>query len=128
MIHIACNIDDNYIMQCCTTLVSVMYNNRNEQITFHIIAEKLSNEAKSMLTEEVEKYNQQIHFYAYNLNMNLSSFKNARDYASIAYLDDSEKADKLFENQLKLLKQPICRNGKNSATVGLEQKVWETWK
>ena len=54
--------------------------------------------------------------------------KNARDYASIAYLDDSEKADKLFENQLKLLKQPICRNGKNSATVGLEQKVWETWK
>ena len=75
MIHIACNIDDNYIMQCCTTLVSVMYNNRNEQITFHIIAEKLSNEAKSMLTEEVEKYNQQIHFYAYNLNMNLSSFR-----------------------------------------------------
>ena len=57
MIHIACNIDDNYIMQCCTTLVSVMYNNRNEQITFHIIAEFLSNEAKSMLTEEVEKYN-----------------------------------------------------------------------
>ena len=54
--------------------------------------------------------------------------KNARDYASIAYLDDSEKADKLFENQLKLLKQPICRNGKNAATVGLEQKVWETWK
>ena len=77
MIHIACNIDDNYIMQCCTTLVSVMYNNRNEQITFHIIAEKLSNEAKSMLTEEVEKYDQQIHFYAYNLNMNLSSFKSA---------------------------------------------------
>ena len=64
MIHIACNIDDNYIMQCCTTLVSVMYNNRNEQIIFHIIAEKLSNEAKSMLTEEVEKYNQQIHVCA----------------------------------------------------------------
>ena len=72
MIHIACNIDDNYIMQCCTTLVSVMYNNRNEQITFHMIAEKLSNKAKSMLTEEEGKYNQQIHFYAYNLNMNLS--------------------------------------------------------
>lgn len=30
-----------------------------------------------MLTEEVEKYDQQIHFYAYNLNMNLSSFKSA---------------------------------------------------
>lgn len=54
--------------------------------------------------------------------------KKSKDYASIAYLDDSEKADKLFENQLKLLKQPVCRNGKQTATVGLQQKVWENWK
>lgn len=54
--------------------------------------------------------------------------KNAKDYASIAYLDDSDKLDKLFENQLKLLKQPVCRNGKNAATVGLCQKTWEDWK
>lgn len=54
--------------------------------------------------------------------------KKSKDYASIAYLDDSEKADKLFENQLKLMKQPVCRNGKNAATVGLAQKTWETWK
>lgn len=54
--------------------------------------------------------------------------KKSKDYASIAYLDDSDKADKLFENQIKLLKQPVCRNGKMFATVGLAQKVWETWK
>lgn len=54
--------------------------------------------------------------------------KKSKDYATIAYLDDSEKADKLFENQLKLLKQPVCRNGKNAATVGLAQKTWEGWK
>ena len=54
--------------------------------------------------------------------------KKSRDYATIAYLDDSEKADKLFENQLKLMKQPVCRNGKNAATVGLAQKIWEGWK
>ena len=54
--------------------------------------------------------------------------KKSKDYASIAYLDDSEKADKLFENQLKLMKQPVCRNGRNAATVGLAQKTWETWK
>ena len=54
--------------------------------------------------------------------------KKSKDFASIAYLDDSEKADKLFENQLKLLKQPVCRNGKNAATVGLAQKTWEGWK
>lgn len=54
--------------------------------------------------------------------------KNSKDYASIAYLDDSDKADKLFENQLKLLKQPVCRNGKTAATVGLKQNIWEEWK
>lgn len=54
--------------------------------------------------------------------------KKSKDYASIAYLDDSEKADKLFENQLKLMKQPVCRNGKQTATVGLQQKIWEGWK
>ena len=52
----------------------------------------------------------------------------SKDYASIAYLEDREKAEKLFENQLKLLKQPVCRNGKNLATVGLAQKTWEGWK
>ena len=54
--------------------------------------------------------------------------KKSKDYASIAYLDDSDKADKLFENQLKLMKQPVCRNGKDKATVGLAQKTWEGWK
>ena len=53
--------------------------------------------------------------------------KNSKDYASIAYLDDSEIENKLFENQ-SLLKQPVVRNGKTMATVGLEPKVWESWK
>lgn len=54
--------------------------------------------------------------------------KKSSEYSSFAYLDDSEKEDKLFDNQLKLLKQPVCRNGKTDATVGMEQKIWETWK
>lgn len=54
--------------------------------------------------------------------------KKSKEYSSIAYLDDSEIESKLFENQLKLMKQPVCRNGKTKATVGLQQKVWETWK
>ena len=56
--------------------------------------------------------------------------KSAKDYSSIAYLDDSEKEDKLFENQAKLLKQPVCRNKngeKVEATAGMAQKIWETW-
>ena len=54
--------------------------------------------------------------------------KNSKDYASIAYLDDSGKEEKLFENQAKLLKQPVCRNGKTDATAGMAQKVWENWR
>lgn len=57
----------------------------------------------------------------------LMADKSGKDYSSFAYLDDSDKADKLFENQ-SLLRLPICRNGKNAATVGLEPKVWENWK
>ncbi|WP_273464495.1 arsenate reductase family protein [Treponema berlinense] len=53
--------------------------------------------------------------------------KNSKDYASFAYLDDYDKEEKLFENQL-LLKLPVCRNGKNAATCGLEVKIWEGWK
>ncbi|MBQ1198542.1 MAG: ArsC family transcriptional regulator [Spirochaetaceae bacterium] len=52
--------------------------------------------------------------------------KSAKDYSSIAYLDESDIEEKLFENQ-NLLKQPIVRNGKTLATVGLSTKVWETW-
>ena len=54
--------------------------------------------------------------------------KSSKNYSNIAYLDDSDKEQKLFENQLSLLKQPVCRNGKTEATVGLQQKIWEGWK
>jgi len=53
--------------------------------------------------------------------------KKSKNYASIAYLDDSEKEEKLFENQASLLKQPVCRNGKTAASIGMSQKVWEEW-
>ena len=53
--------------------------------------------------------------------------KSSKNYTSIAYLDDSDKEQKLFENQLTLLKQPVCRNGKTEATVGMQQKIWEEW-
>ena len=53
--------------------------------------------------------------------------KTSKDYSSIAYLDDSEIANKLFECQ-NLLKQPIVRNGKTQASVGLCPKIWESWQ
>lgn len=52
--------------------------------------------------------------------------KKNKDYASFAYLDDSEKENKLLENPL-LLVQPVVRNGKDAATVGYEPDTWKTW-
>ena len=46
--------------------------------------------------------------------------------ALLQWLDESQQADKLFENQ-QLLRQPIVRNGKQ-ATVGYCPEVWEKWE
>ncbi len=42
------------------------------------------------------------------------------------YLSDSQKFDKLLENQ-QILLQPVVRNGKQ-ATVGYAPEVWEKWE
>ena len=46
--------------------------------------------------------------------------------ALLKYLSDSDKEEKLLENQ-QLLKTPIVRNGKQ-ATVGYQPEIWKTWE
>ena len=46
--------------------------------------------------------------------------------ALLRWLDESQQADKLFENQ-QLLRQPVVRNGR-AATVGSRPEVWEKWE
>lgn len=46
--------------------------------------------------------------------------------ALITYLAESQKFDKLLENQ-QILCEPIVRNGKQ-ATVGYEPDTWKTWE
>lgn len=46
--------------------------------------------------------------------------------ALITYLAESQKFDKLLENQ-QILREPIVRNGKH-ATVGYEPDTWKTWE
>ena len=50
----------------------------------------------------------------------------SKDYASIAYLADEDKLEKLLE-QPALLVTPIVRNGKTAATVGFCPDTWKTW-
>lgn len=54
---------------------------------------------------------------------------NAKDQdtaALITYLAESQKFDKLLENQ-QILREPIVRNGQK-ATVGYCPDVWKTWE
>lgn len=46
--------------------------------------------------------------------------------ALVKYIADSDKEDKILENQ-QILKTPIVRNGKQ-ATVGYQPEVWKQWK
>ena len=46
--------------------------------------------------------------------------------ALIKYITESDKADKVFENQQVII-QPIVRNGWQ-ATVGYKPEVWKTWE
>lgn len=52
--------------------------------------------------------------------------KDKNTLALLNYLSDSDKEEKLLENQ-QLLKTPIVRNGKE-ATVGYQPDVWKSWE
>lgn len=43
----------------------------------------------------------------------------------IKYIDDSQKEEKIFENQ-QLIKVPVTRNGKK-ATIGYCPDIWKEW-
>lgn len=69
MIHIACNIDKNYVKYCGVTLVSIFENNRDEQVIVHIIASGLSPEDENILQELARKYNNEVYFYAPDMEL-----------------------------------------------------------
>ena len=55
--------------------------------------------------------------------------ENAKDkdmLALLKWLDESQQADKLFENQ-QLFKTPIVRNGRK-ATMGYQPEIWKDWE
>ena len=55
-----------------------------------------------------------------------SNSKDKNTLALLNYLSDSDKEEKLLENQ-QLFKTPIVRNGKQ-ATVGYQPEVWKNWE
>lgn len=63
MIHIACNIDRNYVRHCAVTLVSVFENNRGQEVTVHLLTDDLDEAEKSLLEGLCGRYGQKIRFY-----------------------------------------------------------------
>lgn len=69
MIHIACNIDSNYVKYCAVTLVSIFENNRQQKVSVHIIANDLSETDCKTLTDIVLNYGNSVFFYKPDMNL-----------------------------------------------------------
>ncbi len=63
MIHIACNIDANFMQHCAVTLVSLFENNKSANICVHIVAPFLSEENQQLLHDLAAPYGNEIRFY-----------------------------------------------------------------
>ena len=61
MIHVACNIDSNYVKHCAVTLVSLFENNK-EPVSVHILANGLTDEEQKILIHLAEKYDNKVFF------------------------------------------------------------------
>lgn len=59
-------------------------------------------------------------------NMLNENSKDKDTYMLIKYLDDSQKLQKILENQ-QVIKTPVVRNGKQS-TIGYQPDVWKKWE
>lgn len=64
MIHIACNIDGNYVQHCAVTLVSIFENNRESKFCIHIVATGLTKDDEYILSSLATKYGNTVSFYA----------------------------------------------------------------
>lgn len=60
---IVCNIDNHYVKYCIVTLVSLFQNNQQENIRVHIIADNLSQIAKQLMHEELDRFGNELIFH-----------------------------------------------------------------
>lgn len=61
--HVACNIDHNFIRHCAVTLVSLFENNPRHTFCVHVVAEALPEEDRLLLTRLAGKYRHEVRFY-----------------------------------------------------------------
>lgn len=72
MMHIAFCLDDNYIKYCSVVIASIIYNNQNEAIMFHLFSDGITDENKQKLQSWLSSYkNKSVVFH----KIDISTFK-----------------------------------------------------
>lgn len=80
---IVCCTDNNYIKYCCVMLTSLLENNKEENITIHILGDNLTSDSQNTITNIVEeKYNQHLCLYAVDRKL-VVDFPNMGSYVSL---------------------------------------------
>lgn len=69
MIHIACNIDRNYVKYCGVTLTSIFENNPELGFTVHIVESGLTEADHRILSDLAAHYGHSVRFYAPDENL-----------------------------------------------------------
>ena len=81
--HIVCTLDDNYLIPTSVLLTSICENNKEADITIHIVAQDLKKESVAALRDVVEgRYKKSISFYFPELDF----LKEWNLYSSTQYL------------------------------------------
>lgn len=85
--HIVCTLDDHYLIPTAVLLTSLCENNKEEQLTIHIVANRLKEETQMELKTIVqEQYKQDIYFYFSDFNKIINRFRlgNPEGHLSLA--------------------------------------------
>lgn len=81
---IACCIDSNYAKYCYVMLTSLLENNKDEQVSVHVLGNRLDADSRQSLQKLMEeRYGQQIHFYEIDFLL-LDVFPETQSYVSLA--------------------------------------------
>ena len=83
---IVINIDDNYMQHCMAMLCSLYENNRNHEITLHVMMKSLSEVSKNYIKEISSRYNNNCIFYTINeSSLDGVQFRKQRPLSKAAY-------------------------------------------
>lgn len=112
MLHIAFNIDSNFFMPAGVTITSVLENNPEENLTFHIFADSVKDDDLDRLRKTAEKYKQNCIVYIMDMEpFNNFHIKHAR-FKKVSYfrLYMPKVLQKMTDKFLYIDADLICMN------------------